>query len=180
MCKCLSASDLAQGECIKADTGPVRQPIRSCYYQCGPHWSKFCYKCQAAWITASLIPCLPSAWKLQSVQNSAARLLTQTGRREHITPVLTQLDFKLTVLMYQIWWGLAPTNLQDRCMLASEVSSGRQQHSANVPTFVVLRTRTKLRDRSLLQADQDYGTVCQGLLTLATFKRLLKTFLFSD
>jgi len=26
--------------------------------------------------------------KLQSVQNAAARLLTQTGRREHITPVL--------------------------------------------------------------------------------------------
>ena len=29
--------------------------------------------------------------KLQSVQNAAARLLTQTGRREHITPVLRQL-----------------------------------------------------------------------------------------
>ena len=46
--------------------------------------------------------------KLQSVQNAAARLLTQTGRREHITPVLRQLqwlpvsrriDFKLAVLI---------------------------------------------------------------------------------
>jgi len=60
--------------------------------------------------------------KLQSVQNAAARLLTQTGRREHITPVLRQLhwlpvsrriDLKLAVLMYQISRGLAPTYLQD-------------------------------------------------------------------
>ena len=42
--------------------------------------------------------------RLQSVQNAAARLIMQTGRREHITPVLRQLhwlpvrrcmDFKL-------------------------------------------------------------------------------------
>jgi len=88
---------------------------------------------------------------LQSVQNAAARLLTHTGRREHITPVLRQhhlpvgrrIDFKLAVLMYQISRGLASTYLQDRCRLANEVSSGRRL-SANVPTFVVPRTRTKL------------------------------------
>ena len=66
------------------------------------------------------------------------------GRREHITPVLRQLhwlpvsrriDFKLAVLMYQISRGLAPAYLQDRCRLASEVSSGRRLRSANVPTF---------------------------------------------
>jgi len=46
---------------------------------------------------------------LQSVQNAAARLITKTGRREHITPVLRELhwlpvrqriDFKLAVLVY--------------------------------------------------------------------------------
>jgi len=66
--------------------------------------------------------------KLQSVRNAAARLLTQTGRREHITPVLRQLptvsrriDFKLmAVLMYQI--SRAPTYLQDRCRSASDVT----------------------------------------------------------
>jgi len=45
------------------------------------------------------------------------RILTRTGRREYITPILRQLlwlpvscriDFKLAVLMYQISWGLAP------------------------------------------------------------------------
>jgi len=48
--------------------------------------------------------------RLQSVQNAAARLITQTGRREHITSVLRQLhwlpvrrrvEFKLAVLVYK-------------------------------------------------------------------------------
>ena len=99
--------------------------------------------------------------KLQSVQNVPARLLIQTGRQEHITPVLRQLhwlpvsrriDFKLAMLMYQISRGLALTYLQDRCRLASEVSSGRRLRSTNVPTFVVPRTRTKLGDRSFAAA----------------------------
>jgi len=60
--------------------------------------------------------------------------------------------------------GLAPTYLQGRCRLASEVSSGRRLRSANVPMFVVPRTRTKLRDCSFAAAwPRLYGTVCQGL-----------------
>jgi len=128
---------------------------------------------------------------LQSVQNAAARLLTRTGRREHITPVLRQLhwlpvsrriDFKLAVLMYQISRGLAPTFLQDRCRLVSEVSSGRRLRSANVPTFVVPRIRTKLGDRSFAAAGPRLWNSLPGPLrqseTIATFQRHLKTFLF--
>jgi len=131
--------------------------------------------------------------KLQSVQNAAAWLLTRTGRREHITPVLRQLhclavsrriDFNLTVLMYHISRGLAPTYLQDRCRLATEVSSGRRLRSANVPTFVVPCMRTKLRDRSFAAAGPRLWNSLPGPLrqskTLTTFKRQLKTFLFSD
>jgi len=32
-------------------------------------------------------------WKVQSVQNAAARLLSSTWRRDHITPVLRQLHW---------------------------------------------------------------------------------------
>jgi len=119
--------------------------------------------------------------------------LTRTGRREHITPVLRQLhwlpvsrriEIKLAVLMYQISRGLAPTYLQDRCRLASEVSSGRRLRSANVPTFVEPRTRTKLRDCSFAAAGPKLWNSLPGPLrqseTIATFKRHLKTFLFSD
>jgi len=49
-----------------------------------------------------------------------------------------------TVASEQISRGLAPMYMQDRCRLASELSSGRRLRSANVPTFVVPRTRTKL------------------------------------
>ena len=48
--------------------------------------------------------------RLRAVQNAAARLVTGTRRREHITPVLRQLhwlpvrqriEFKLAVLVYK-------------------------------------------------------------------------------
>jgi len=51
----------------------------------------------------------------------------------HWLPVSRRIDFKLAVLMYQISRGLAPTYLQDRCRLASGVSSGRRLRS--VPMF---------------------------------------------
>jgi len=131
--------------------------------------------------------------KLQPVLNAAARLLTQIGRREHITPYLRQLhwlpvsrriDFKLAVLMYHISRGITPTYLRDRCRMASEVSSGRRLRSANVPTFVVPRMRTKLGDCSFAAAGPSLWNSLPGLLhqseTLTTFKKQLKTFLFSD
>ena len=55
--------------------------------------------------------------RLQSVQNAAARLITRTGRREHITPVLRELhwlpvrcrvDFKLATFMYKTLHGQIP------------------------------------------------------------------------
>ncbi len=55
--------------------------------------------------------------KLQSVQNSAARILTGTKTSEHISPVLESLhwlpvrfriDFKILMLTYKALHGLAP------------------------------------------------------------------------
>ena len=106
-----------------------------------------------------------------------------TACRRRLEEVITSCQQTLAVLMYQISRGLAPTYLQDRCRLASEVSSGRQLRSANVPTFVVPRTRTKLGDRSFAAAGPRLWNSLLGPLrqseTIATFKRHLKTFLFS-
>jgi len=142
-----------------------------------------------AWITATLLfvasltPCL----------GSCSQFRMWRPRREHITPVLRQLhwlpvshriDFKLAVLMYQISQGLAPTCLQDKGRLASEVSSGRRLCSASVPTFVVPCMRTKLGDHSFAAAGPRLQSSLPWPLrqskTLKTFKRQLKTFLFSD
>ena len=58
--------------------------------------------------------------KLQMIQNSAARLVTGTHGRDHITPVLFKLhwlpvryriEFKLLVLMYQAVHHLGPAYL---------------------------------------------------------------------
>ncbi|KAL3999372.1 hypothetical protein ACER0C_007143 [Sarotherodon galilaeus] len=59
---------------------------------------------------------------LQMVQNAAARILTRTGKFEHISPVLYSLhwlpcpvraDFKVLLLTYKALNGLAPSYLSD-------------------------------------------------------------------
>jgi len=84
--------------------------------------------------------------------------------------------------MLQILRVLAPTYLQDRCRLASEVSSGRQLRSANVPTFVVPHTRTKLGDRIFAAARPRLWNSLSGPLrqseTLSTFQRIKEIFVF--
>jgi len=87
--------------------------------------------------------------RLQSVQNAAARLISQTGRSEHITPVLRQLhwlpvrrrvEFKLAILVYKALHGLTPPYLSDDCLLVAEV--GRRQRSADARTCVNFIPRT--------------------------------------
>ena len=60
--------------------------------------------------------------KLQRVQNAAARLLTNTRKRQHITPVLRELhwlpvvhriEFKVLVLTYKCMKNIAPSYLCD-------------------------------------------------------------------
>ena len=60
--------------------------------------------------------------RLQLVQNAAARVLTKTRMREHITPVLASLhwlpvvfriDFKILLLVYKALNGMAPLYLSD-------------------------------------------------------------------
>ena len=60
--------------------------------------------------------------RLQLVQNAAARVLTRTKMREHITPVLASLhwlpvvfriDFKILLLVYKAINGLAPLYLSE-------------------------------------------------------------------
>ena len=83
--------------------------------------------------------------KLQLVQNAAARLVTGTYRREHITPVLFDLhwlpirqwiQFKLLLLVYQCTHQLAPTYLMD--LVAPEVPA-RSLRSAEQNLLTVKR-----------------------------------------
>ena len=80
--------------------------------------------------------------RLQSVQNAVARLITRTGRREHITPVLRELhwlpvrrrvDFKLATFMYKTLHGRLPRYLWGDCQLISDAS--RRLRSSDTFSF---------------------------------------------
>jgi len=94
--------------------------------------------------------------RLQAVKNAAARLVTGTLRRDHISPVLRQLHwlpvhrrikFKLTDLVYKSLHGLAPQYLVEDCELVA-AADRRQLRSSDIATFVVPRTNTRLGDRA--------------------------------
>jgi len=63
--------------------------------------------------------------RLQSVQNTAARLVTGTCRRDHTMPILRhlhwlpmrQVQYKIAVSVFQCLTGQAPTYLADDCQL---------------------------------------------------------------
>ena len=102
--------------------------------------------------------------RLQSVQNTAARLITRRGRREHITPVLRELhwlpvrrrvNFKLATFMYKTLHGQIPRYLSGECQLISDAS--RRLRSSDTFTFDV--PLVWMTD-PLLLSDHKYGTVC--------------------
>ena len=66
--------------------------------------------------------CKKTLSRLQLIQNSAARLLTNTRKQEHITPILAALhwlpvsfrcDFKIMLITYKALHGLAPSYISD-------------------------------------------------------------------
>ena len=66
--------------------------------------------------------------KLRHIQNAAARLVTDTRKYDHITPVLRDLHwlpirqrivFKLATMVYKCQHGLCPSYLAENCILLS-------------------------------------------------------------
>jgi len=131
--------------------------------------------------------------RLQSVQNAAARLITRTGRREHIIltcyvlqelhwlPVRRRIDFKLATLMFKSLHGCAPSYLSDVCKSAPEAS--RRLRSSGAITCVIPWSRTRLGDRSFdVAGPLPWNKLPASLRSsdsLCQFRRQLKTFLFA-
>jgi len=81
--------------------------------------------------------------KLQMVQNAAARVLTRTGKYDHISPVLSTLhwlpikqDFQILLITYKALNGLAPQYLSE---LLSRYSSPRPLRSQNSGHLIIPR-----------------------------------------
>ena len=134
--------------------------------------------------------------KLQSIQNSAARLVTRTRKRECITPILYNLHwlpikyriiFKLLLIVYKILANQAPLYLTD--FIEVYVPGRADLRSANSDLFLLKRQDTRLTNKT-------YGwrafNVCAPLLwnelplflrqseNINIFKRNLKTHLFKQ
>ena len=89
--------------------------------------------------------------RLQLVQNSAARLLTGTKKREHITPVLIKLHwlpvryrihYKVLLYVFKALHGLAPEYISD---LISLHQSNRSLRSDDQLHLMVPRSRLKCK-----------------------------------
>ena len=92
---------------------------------------------------------LTSLSRLQLVQNAAFRLLTNTNRRVHITPVLNSLhwlpvlyriDFKFLMFVFEALTGLALSYLSE---LLTVRNPGRALRSTNQLLLEVSRSKYK-------------------------------------
>ena len=131
---------------------------------------------------------LPSALtrKLEIVQRNAARLLTRTPKRAHITPVLARLhwlpvqrrvEFKaLSVLFNGIHSPSAPPYLQEMCV---PYSPGRNLRSAQEHLLAVPRVRNSYGSRAFtFLCAKLWNSLPKPLReakSIVSFKKLLKT-----
>ena len=133
---------------------------------------------------------------LQSVQNSAARSVTKTAPREHITPVLRELhwlpvdrriEYKILLYAYKALNGLAPEYL---CNMVELYAPDRVLRSASQNLLVVPRGKHcqyGMRTFAMAAATlwnslnvRDRSNRIRGSPSLESFKSNLKTLLFKE
>jgi len=140
----------------------------------------------------SLLRGLPNTTlsKLQTVQNTAARIITGVSRFDHITPVLKELhwlpihcriDFKILTLTFKALNDKSPSYIKNLLKVYKPQRDLRSQ--SDHLTLVVPRSRTvTYGDRSFFVAAPSlWNALPMGLRnssTLDVFKKSLKTHLF--
>jgi hypothetical protein len=89
--------------------------------------------------------------RLQRVQNMAARIITQTGKYTHITPVLyglhwlpipERVEFKIITMVFKIINGTAPMYLEELVELYSPKRELRSSNKLNRLTVQRCNTKT--------------------------------------
>ena len=120
--------------------------------------------------------------QLQSVMNSAARLVFSSSRYDHITPLLHQLhwlraperiEFKLAVLVFKCLHGTAPSYLADELQRTADLGTRRRLRSSSSLT---------VGDRAFpVAAARTWNSLPQHVTsapTMSVFRSRLKAFLF--
>ena len=129
--------------------------------------------------------------QLQRIQNMAARIVTLTKTREHITPVLFDLHwlpvrqrtvYKLGLFVYKILNNLGPRYLTDLIELCAPGCSGLR--SSNQLLLAEHQSRSHWSEQSFKFAAatlwNSFPSDVRLSSSLPSFKKNLKTFLFKD
>ena len=124
--------------------------------------------------------------QLQLVQNAAARVLTKTRKREHITPILKSLHwlpvyfrihFEVLLLVFKALHGMGPTYISDMFTFYIPLRPQKSQ------VLCIPYTRTKQGEAAFsYHAVQIWNKLpdhVKNAPTIANFKTQLKTTLFS-
>ena len=131
--------------------------------------------------------------RLQSVLNTAARLLVGAKKHDHIRHVLRdrlhwlrvpqRVQFKLCLLTFKALHGLAPSYIADLCRPVTSVGSRQRLRSATRGDLVVCSTATQFGARSFAvsgpKAWNQLPAHLRALETVGSFKTALKTYLHS-
>ena len=129
--------------------------------------------------------------RLQSIQNTAARVVTRTGKFDHITPVLKQLHwlpvryrivFKILLLVYKALNGTAPSYISELLMYHT---SERKLRSSSQHLLATPKARLKTYgERAFaVAAPRLWNSIPLELRSSSSidiFKRHLKTYLFQQ
>ena len=129
--------------------------------------------------------------RLQVLQNSAARLITGTRIREHISPVLfalhwlpirQRIKFKLLVLVYRCLHQLAPAYLSDLIVPYTPARSLRSADSNLITTNIYRLERCGRRRFSVAGPFlwNKLPASVKSANSLGAFKSALKTHLFRE
>ncbi|MDF4316827.1 reverse transcriptase family protein, partial [Vibrio parahaemolyticus] len=126
---------------------------------------------------------------LQLIQNAAARVLTGTKKRDHISPVLASLhwlpvksriEFKILLLTYKALNGQAPSYLRELIVPYYPTRTLRSENAGLLVVPKVSKSRSGARAFSY-QAPLLWNhlpVTVREADTVSTFKTRLKTFLF--
>src|SRR5688572_14248731 len=130
--------------------------------------------------------------RLQSVLNSAAKLVCNRRKYDHVTPLLRdvlhwlpvryRIEHKLALLVYKSLHGAAPGYLAEYCVSVSSTRAGPSLRSEAKGDLQVRKSRTGFGDRAFSVA----GPRCWNSIppsiraapTMESFKSRLKTYYF--
>jgi hypothetical protein len=127
--------------------------------------------------------------RLQLVQNTAARIITKTGRREHITselmdlhwlPIKRRVEYKVLVHTFRALHGLSPSYIAEMIDHYKPARTLRSQNSTSliVPRYESVTFGEKSFKVKAAKLWNSLPNDIRNVLVLDSFKNMLKTYLF--